>query len=114
MREVSLSRGYVAIVDDSDYEAVIAAGPWHANPHKRSTYARRSVRRADFKGVVPGPEGKRWKAEIRFDGKLRYLGLHDTAEQAARMYDAAALGLFGEYALINFPTITAAHQGELS
>lgn len=29
MRETPLTRGYVAFVDDADYERVMAAGPWH-------------------------------------------------------------------------------------
>lgn len=30
-REIPLSRGLVALVDDDDYEAVVAAGAWHAS-----------------------------------------------------------------------------------
>ena len=45
MREIPLSRGYVALVDDADYELVMAAGPWHANPGARTVYAQHNRRR---------------------------------------------------------------------
>lgn len=36
MREIPLTRGKVALVDDADYDRVIAAGPWRAiQPHSR-------------------------------------------------------------------------------
>lgn len=42
-REVPLSRGMFATVDDADYEPVMAAGPWHACPSGNTAYARRHV-----------------------------------------------------------------------
>jgi hypothetical protein len=63
-----------------------------------------------FKGVSFHKKARKWEAhigggEIKADGRRRriYLGLHATAEQAARVYDAAALKCFGEFAALNFP-----------
>ncbi len=39
MKEIPLTKGYIALVDDSDYERVIAAGPWHAQVSKNTVYA---------------------------------------------------------------------------
>lgn len=47
MREIPLSGEAVALVDDSDYPAVILAGPWHRRPHGNTTYAQRRIRLPD-------------------------------------------------------------------
>lgn len=38
-REIPLSKGYVALVDDADYEWLVERGPWHASGHKNNLYA---------------------------------------------------------------------------
>lgn len=46
MREIPLSRGKVALVDDADYEW-LNQWKWYANQYGRTFYAVRSVRRED-------------------------------------------------------------------
>lgn len=155
-REITLSRGLVAIVDDVDFGRVAAVGKWYANPSGRTFYARKNfwvggqcrsvrmhtfitgwdfvdhrngngldnrranlrqatqaqnsmnrARRSDntsgYKGVSPYGRRGRWSSTIHVGGKKRCLGIYASAADAARAYDAAARGHFGEFARLNFP-----------
>lgn len=51
-----------------------------------------------IKGVSFHKGAGKWTAQIKFDGKQRYLGLHETKEQAAAAYQWAAIAAFGEFA----------------
>ena len=52
-REITLSQGFLVLVDDEDYERVVAAGSWHLKLHDKWAYAQHNVRR---------PEGG-WRTE---------------------------------------------------
>lgn len=48
----------------------------------------------------------RWRAVIGIPGgKMKYLGLYDTQEDAARAYDKASLAMYGATARLNFPQL---------
>jgi hypothetical protein len=53
-----------------------------------------------FKGVSPA--GMKWRADIRLNGRAKYIGTFPTEEEAARAYDAKASEIYGEFASLNF------------
>jgi hypothetical protein len=63
--------------------------------------ARPSQGACKYKGV--SPYRGRWQATIRVEGKLKWLGAFDTAEDAARAYDDAVLHYRGRKGVLNFP-----------
>ncbi len=55
-----------------------------------------------YKGVDRLKSGK-YRAQITTDWLYKYLGTHNTAEDAARAYDDAARKYHKEFAVLNFP-----------
>lgn len=62
----------------------------------------RSNNTSGYKGVGQ-TKGRGWQATITIDGKATHLGFYSTPEEAARVYDKAALKQAGEFAYQNFP-----------
>lgn len=58
-----------------------------------------------YKGVCWDKRREKWQANIRTNGKKRHLGYFDDPVEAAKAYDQAALAAFGEFAVLNFPTL---------
>jgi hypothetical protein len=58
-----------------------------------------------FKGVTWHKRDGHWQASMKVDGRNRHLGSFSSEDEAARVYDAAALATWGEYAHLNFPVV---------
>lgn len=63
----------------------------------------RSNNQSGYKGVSWHSQNGYWRARIQHNGKGIYIGVFDSAEDAARAYDAKARELQGDFALVNFP-----------
>jgi hypothetical protein len=73
--------------------------------HAQNNHNQRPVlgHSSKYKGVTWHRQCSKWQVCITTtDGKRRYLGIFTSEEDAARVYDEAALKAFGEYAYLNF------------
>jgi hypothetical protein len=76
----------------------MCAGPKQPKPRPAS----------GFYGVCAS-NGKRWTAHIYYDGKIHYLGLFDTKQEAALAYDREARQC-GEDKPLNYESFKAAEE----
>lgn len=72
------------------------------NSSKKPERFRAHKNRHGYRGVSLYRNG-RFRAQLYVNGNYVHGGFHDTAEAAARAYDAVAKVKFGEYATLNFP-----------
>ena len=64
-------------------------------------YKRRGKYSSIYKGVYKKPRNQGWAAQITHNKTMMYLGHYDTELEAAKVYNAKALELHGEFACIN-------------
>ncbi len=59
------------------------------------------VAKSGFKGVFSHRATGKFFSQIRFKGRYEFLGIHETEEECARAYDAAATRLYGDFSRTN-------------
>lgn len=64
---------------------------------------RTTPKSSKYRGVTWDKRCRRWRAQIGFKGKNKFLGDYDHEEDAARAYDAAAQKIFSSFCRLNFP-----------
>lgn len=74
----------------------------------QNTQYRRKPRNntSGYKGVYYQADRNKYRAGIRVNYKRKSLGYYTCPIEAARAYDKAALELFGNFAILNFPSET--------
>lgn len=60
-----------------------------------------------YKGVCRHKSIQKWQARIRYNNKLIHLGYFDNEIEAAKIYDEAAIKLFGKFAYPNFTKVVS-------
>jgi hypothetical protein len=58
---------------------------------------------SQYKGLCWVERLGKWQVQIRVAGKRTYLGVFVDEEEAAQVYDIAAIAAWGPYAYLNFP-----------
>lgn len=59
--------------------------------------------KSGYKGVSWSKNRRKWLAQIQYEKRKIMLGCYDSKEEAARVYDRAAIKYFGKFACLNFP-----------
>jgi hypothetical protein len=89
MKELKLTQGKVALVDDEDYES-LNQWRWHVQ-----------ISSSKYLGVHFCNSRKVWVAQLQHDGKSYSAGLHKLENDAALAYNKKAKQLHGEFANLN-------------
>lgn len=73
------------------------------NSLNQANRKRLTLNTSGYRGVCFAKDTGKWQAAIKHRQHNYYLGQYDTREQAAIAYDKAAVRLFGQFAVLNFP-----------
>jgi hypothetical protein len=77
----------------------LRSDPEHRNTQNQKLSCKNT---SGYKGVTWDKQMSKWRSQIKYKGKLYFLGLFDILEDAARARDKKALELHGEFARLNY------------
>lgn len=104
MKEIKLTHGLIALVDDEDFEKVNAF-KWYPSKEWNTFYAIHCFRIDGNRKNVRmhyNKDRKKFVSSIKHNYKTIALGRFDSEIDAAKAYDLKAKELFGEFAYLNF------------
>lgn len=84
----------------------------HRGNSANSRIKRRSI--SGFRGVYQRPGRSDWHSSVEENGKHRNLGCFDNPLIAAKVRDVAALEIYGEFAVLNFPELIEEYRDKLA
>ena len=70
---------------------------WTSRSQNIQNTGKRSNNTCGFKGVTYNKQAKKYKAQIRIDGKTKFLGYFKTAKDASKAYEEAAKKYHGVF-----------------
>ena len=79
------------------------------NQRNKGAYA---TNKSGFKGVYRHKRSGKWTAQIKVDGKSKWLGYHATPEAAYAAYCRAAAELHGEFANLGWKQDNSSHSNQ--
>ena len=74
---------------------------WSTPSENNANRSKKPNTTSQYVGVYWDKGAKKWRAGIRIHGRHKYLGCYSDEREAARVYDAKALELYGDFAHIN-------------
>ena len=76
------------------------------NANRRVRKVRQAATSSQYRGVFKELRRNSWRASIGLNNHRIHLGNFPSEEAAARAYDAKAIELYGEFAVLNFPVLS--------
>lgn len=95
------NKPYVDHIDRDRINNVVENLRWSTSKENMCNRKIGTNNTSGYKGVCFDKSSNNWRASIRVDGRLKYLGRYSTPEEAAKIYNSYAREIQGEFAVLN-------------
>jgi len=92
-------------IDRNSFNNILSNLRWATQSLNRHNSKLPSSNTTGFRGVSFHVKNQKWVARIRHNKMYYNLGSFNSAVEAARAYDTKAVELYGNDAMLNFPTV---------